>query len=385
MSEIDGTAAVRFGILAGLGIGYAECARRIERLRRYLGAGGLRANQNAVWVFAGVLLLPAGLVVGLVVVLYVHSAVHGALDKTSVTHRMVFNAAAVVLASAAAAAVVGAGGHSPLSQQPTAVLATIGGLMVFTVVNLVVVAAGMVLATRPPTWRVALPTTDDWTTETATLVLGVITAELILNAPAFAPAVLILVVALRRSALVKPLEVTAARDSKTGVLTSGAWQDAADNGLARSRRSGDVAAVLLLDLDHFKAVNDTHGHVAGDVVLRAVADALADSVRSEDRVGRYGGEEFTVYLAGTTLQEAERFAIRLNRTIRDLRPAVVGVPGGLLVTASIGVAHASADGGTVDELVQAADAAMYAAKRAGRDRVRTTASLRAGPPTLACR
>jgi len=126
------------------------------------------------------------------------------------------------------------------------------------------------------------------------------------------------------------------------------------------------AAVLMLDVDRFKAINDTHGHAAGDIVLREVAERVRQHLRASDVVARYGGEEFLVVMAGTAEEEAHVAAERL-RTAIDSTP-VVASSHSLHVTASVGVAAAET-GGDVDAVLSAADAALYEAKHRGRNRV----------------
>ncbi len=136
-----------------------------------------------------------------------------------------------------------------------------------------------------------------------------------------------------------------------------------------SRSSGKPLAVMMVDIDHFKRFNDTHGHLLGDQVIRAVADILKQQSRGKDLVARYGGEEFVLLLPNTNAQEAQIMALRLNRAIRA---APLNLTSGepLHVTVSIGI-HSTIP--TQDErwdhLLATADLAMYEAKREGRDRV----------------
>ncbi|WP_161992416.1 GGDEF domain-containing protein [Pseudonocardia sp. EV170527-09] len=136
--------------------------------------------------------------------------------------------------------------------------------------------------------------------------------------------------------------------------------------------------MLILDLDHFKAVNDGYGHLAGDEVLTAVAATLKAQVREVDPVGRFGGEEFVVLLAGLPVGPegcalAHGAAERIRRTIRSLTVHVDAPGGGITIrdlSVSVGVAVTGGDGESLDDLLQVADHALYAAKRAGRDQVR---------------
>ena len=130
------------------------------------------------------------------------------------------------------------------------------------------------------------------------------------------------------------------------------------------RSSG--AAVLLIDVDRFKTVNDTLGHAAGDAVLREIAERLRSHLRAADAVARYGGEEFMVVMAGAALDEARPVGERLRQADSATSVPIAGRP--MDVTVSVGIAVAEA-GATFEELVAAADAALYRAKRAGRNRV----------------
>ena len=137
----------------------------------------------------------------------------------------------------------------------------------------------------------------------------------------------------------------------------------------RAGRYGNPLCALLLDLDHFKQVNDHLGHAIGDEVLVAAARALASGIREEDTLGRIGGEEFLVVAPHIALPEAVRMAERM-RVLVTTRPAL-GPHGPVRITVSIGVAGVSAGGGqaSAHALVEAADRALYAAKEGGRDRV----------------
>ncbi len=123
-----------------------------------------------------------------------------------------------------------------------------------------------------------------------------------------------------------------------------------------------MLGVLMIDVDHFKRLNDTHGHAVGDDVLRSVAKVLDAELRAGDMVGRYGGEEFTVVMPGARGSEVQGAAERLRR-------AVERSAGPVPVTVSVGVAWAPAHGSCRTELLSAADGALYEAKAAGRNRV----------------
>jgi two-component system, cell cycle response regulator len=133
-----------------------------------------------------------------------------------------------------------------------------------------------------------------------------------------------------------------------------------------ARRNAEPIAVLIIDIDHFKSVNDGHGHDAGDAVLREVAQRMVRCVRLEDMVGRWGGEEFLVVLPNTAAQGAAELAERLRKVVAD-EPCRLPDGGAMQVTISLGCAASVLD--DAGTLVRSADAAMYEAKESGRNRV----------------
>jgi len=175
----------------------------------------------------------------------------------------------------------------------------------------------------------------------------------------------------------------ALRDPLIGIWNRRAMLEGLDRELSRARRGGLAIAVALLDLDHFKRVNDTYGHATGDLVLKAAATHVTEAVRPYDLVGRYGGEEFLIILPGCEAADA-------HRTLERVRARVAGEPvvtpgGELSISCSIGAAYARLDlefapkllEQLSHELLRRADEALYSAKRGGRNRVDI-----AGPATV---
>lgn len=157
-------------------------------------------------------------------------------------------------------------------------------------------------------------------------------------------------------------------DPLTGTDNRRAFYDKTRALWSNAQRHGHDAAVLLLDIDHFKHVNDTHGHAHGDAVLRGIAETLRQSVREGDLVARWGGEEFIVYMPDTSLREAQVLAERLREAVGALR--VTGATGSATtVTASLGVAQKEIVHPTLDALIAVADECLYQAKAQGRNRV----------------
>ena len=173
-------------------------------------------------------------------------------------------------------------------------------------------------------------------------------------------------VLVHRALLHERLEERANRDAKTGVGSIGWWREAANREVEQARPNRHVG-FLVIDLDNFKRVNDTHGHMNGDIVLKAVADVLQSEVRAGDKVGRFGGEEFVVLLPGATPTVVHMVAERLRAGVERLSITLDGPIVG--ITVSIGGAVYPMDGESVTDVMQYADMNLYRAKRQGRNLV----------------
>jgi diguanylate cyclase (GGDEF)-like protein len=198
---------------------------------------------------------------------------------------------------------------------------------------------------------------------------------------------------LQRSVRHTQLLNDARADSKTGLLNAATWDREATAEITRAVRAKTPAAVALLDLDHFKVLNDTYGHLVGDQVLKEVALTLTTMLREYDLAGRFGGEEFALLLPHTRSTDAFRIAERVRSAIAGLRIIAPGATGGERVSVTVSIGVAALDGGDTRELTDlmaVADAALYRAKGSGRDQVQmlsTTRGLSAagGPGTGAAR
>jgi diguanylate cyclase (GGDEF)-like protein len=160
-------------------------------------------------------------------------------------------------------------------------------------------------------------------------------------------------------------------DTKTGLLNASTWEMEAEAEIARSVRMHIPLAVALVDIDHFKVVNDTYGHLVGDKALRAVTDALRSQLRGYDRAGRFGGEEFVVLLPQAREQDALNVAERLRSHIAGLSIPVDDEDesaGCVRLTISVGVASLDGESRELTDLLAAADAALYHAKETGRNK-----------------
>jgi diguanylate cyclase (GGDEF)-like protein len=154
-------------------------------------------------------------------------------------------------------------------------------------------------------------------------------------------------------------------DALTGLLDRGRFDREAPAIVKRAVAAGQPVSFLVADIDHFKRINDEHGHAMGDEALRHIARQMGGALRSADQIYRYGGEEFVVVCEGLAHGAACLAAERLRRTVASVE--IPGLPG--IVTTSIGIATSSEDGTTLGELFGTADARLYAAKEGGRDRV----------------
>jgi diguanylate cyclase (GGDEF)-like protein len=181
--------------------------------------------------------------------------------------------------------------------------------------------------------------------------------------------------AILRARLFDETERLATTDGLTGLLNHRTFQARLDEHLASAERYGKRLSVVLCDIDHFKAVNDGHGHPAGDEVLRGVARALLKEARQTDLVARYGGEEFALVMPETDEAGAVATAERIREKVGQL--AFETTQGRLRVTLSLGVATFPDDGDRKATLVERADACLYHAKRNGRNRTVPASGLRA--------
>jgi diguanylate cyclase (GGDEF)-like protein len=176
----------------------------------------------------------------------------------------------------------------------------------------------------------------------------------------------------RREQEHEDLLVRATRDALTGLWNRPAILDILAREIQSSRESGTPLAVAIIDVDHFKSINDTRGHLAGDEVLRTLGAKLKSRIRAEEALGRYGGEEFLLVMPGATRQRPFLPVERLQRAIAEMPFIYDTSP--IKVTASFGVAWLTGPSDTAEKLLSRADAALYGAKHAGRDRVEYAAT-----------
>ncbi|MGH3265789.1 MAG: diguanylate cyclase [Trebonia sp.] len=325
----------------------------------------------SVWILPVALLLPPAYVAVMVVApsLYLHFRV-----SRTPPMKLVFSIAALGLAYAAAAAghaMLAGSGHAGWQARGfvgsgRAALAILVALAAWWAVNNALVCAVVWLTSGADPVRTFVRDVENHVIDVAAACAGVAIAALWTVHPAVA-FLLVPMVLLVQHHLYSDLRQAVRRDFLTDVASSRFWREIAGRELERAWANGDELAVLLIDIDHFKSINDSHGHPVGDDVLALVASRIAQALRPRDLVGRLGGEEFAAVLSGLSVVEAVAAAERVCGQVAALRVPCAG--GEVSVTVSIGVAALNAHGLSLSQLLRAADQAMYAAKARGRNRV----------------
>jgi diguanylate cyclase (GGDEF)-like protein len=366
------------GCLILLSVVHVEVATGIERVRRRV-ADTSYFDLSSVWTFAAAVMLPDALPAVVVAAVYLHLWLRVWKPSRVPLYRHLYTTATVLLAAHSAQAVVSwVGGVQgwPTDAQGLAALGV--AVVVYAVVNTALVAAAIALTGEHSRLSDLLGHWDDNALEIATLCLGALTAIVLTANPWLVVLVLPPLLVLHRAVLVRQLEEAVRTDGKTGLLTAAAWHTLAARELRRCERANCASGVLVLDIDHFKAVNDVWGHLAGDEVLGAVGAALRAEVRDHDLVGRFGGEEFVVLLpdlprGGDEWDDVRAVAERIRRRVGALAVSTSTPDGPRTIerlTISVGGALHPAQGAGLADVIAAADAALYTAKRAGRNRVR---------------
>jgi diguanylate cyclase (GGDEF)-like protein len=364
-----------FGVLIGFAVVQTELSRRVERVRRRINAA-LHTNMTSVWTFAAAMVLPPLLIALLVVVLYTDLAARSWYRLRGISiYRTVGNASIAtltVLIVHGTLVLTGFNGVASATHDRWAgfLQITVGAVTYF-VINAVIIIP--LLDLHSTSFKEVFGSVADNFLEFSTLCLGAITGVLIVEIPQLTAAILPPMLLLHRGVLVTQLEVAATTDEKTGVFNTTGWHQNATRELIRASRTSEYSiGLLMIDLDHFKRVNDEHGHLAGDEVLKAVAGTITEQVRDDDSVGRFGGEEFVVLLPNTAEPAVCAVAERIRQAIAAIQVEVTRTETSVVIaelSVSIGVAMHPSAGDGLDDLIHAADTALYIAKHEGRNRV----------------
>jgi diguanylate cyclase (GGDEF)-like protein len=373
-APLTGSDWSRFGLLLGFASVHMFLSRRQEETRRNR-MDTVHVDLTSIWNFAAALILPVPLaLLSIVAVRFQRWFV-----ARRPLYRFVFGTAVIAACLLGVRSVLyGAGAPSwsgggiLASLRDFAVTGAAG--TVYVAGQILLVGIAVALHSKRPSVATAVGSWYDNGLEAMTVALGMVTAVLLLHAPPVLAVMVVIGVLGNRLTEIRQLQVDVRTDSKTGLLNMRGWRESAAKELARADRTGSMVGVLMVDLDHFKTINDTWGHPAGDDMLLAVANVLRTETRPADVVGRFGGEEFVVLLPDTDREASLAAAERIRLRIAALTVITTGKRGGPAVisgrTTSIGVAVRPEIADTLPDLLQAADGAVYTAKESGRDQVR---------------
>jgi diguanylate cyclase (GGDEF)-like protein/putative nucleotidyltransferase with HDIG domain len=328
--------------------------------------GAARYYTTIVFLVAGVLLLPVGLVALLGIVQHIPEWLKMRYPWYIQTFNIINYTADCLVAWCAVHLAIGQASSMGDAQQWA--LAGVVASLVFVLTNHVLLAAMMHIADRTPISKSDLFTLESLSTDLILAFLGVALATLWLAnrwliIAAVAPLILI-----HRSLNVPALEEEARVDSKTGLFNARHFASELRDELARAERFDRPMSVIMIDLDLLREINNTYGHLAGDAVLRGIAETFRGILREYDVPSRFGGEEFAILLPETTPEEAFEIADRIRRTVAATAFEVETSSEPIRATISCGVAGYPKDGTDVNELIHQADLAVYRAKLQGRNR-----------------
>lgn len=352
----------RVAVVLALAAGSLLLSLLSERRRRQLSPASTW-DVHSTWLLASAVLVPVRIALLLSLVLLVHAL---AVRRASVPRAGLFWGGAV-LGLLAARLVVG--WDTPV----LSALRVLGAAVALLVVQggTVVVLNRMVQV--PRSWRSAVGEPAGLLAEATCLGVGALLVVGVVLDPWHAVFAIPALVLVESSSHVPLLRRAAELDVKTGLHSTVHWQNQATDRLVQARNRSRAAAVVLLDVDRFKVVNDTVGHVAGDAVLAAVAQAAAGQLRGDDVIGRFGGDEIVALLLDANVEQAAVVGDRMRSAVAGLEVETRGVDGAPLrvdgLTVSVGVAATRTVGYVLDDLVLAADGALLRAKRTGRNRV----------------
>jgi len=369
---------VKFLLLLGCGLISVAATPRIAYTQ-----GALVRDFITVWVLPVAILLPP--VYAMVAPIPLLAMTQWVIHR-GVVHRRVFTACAMGLAYGAASVVfrafpaslagpsLGRGSHVLTWTLVVAICEVLGGRGH----NALIVLAVKI---SDPTIRLADQelSREALQADFAEFDLGVLITVVVAVNPVLAVFAVPTVLLARRFIMHAQLLAQSRIDTKTGLLNASTWEREATVEIARAVRTGSPLALALVDIDHFKTVNDTHGHLAGDKALRAVTDALRSKLRPYDLAGRFGGEEFVILLPQTHEYDALGVAERLRAHIAAMTiPVDDSDPAGRSVTLTISVGVAALDGERreLTDMLAAADAALYYAKETGRNRTHVITATR---------
>ena len=376
-TAVTGSNLALFGLLVGC------TAASVELTRKSGEQGGMIKDVAGVWELPAAILLPS---LYALIVPIIRIALLQLRTRRAPPYRRVFSGAMLSLSYGAASVTFhGLSGLIPqdaggtFSRGTVWTLVIVVSVLVKEIVNKTVLMT-VVKATDPgATYRTEVFSREPLYNDGAEICTGVLVTYGVAGNPWLALAALPVVTLLQRSLRHVQLVNDSRADSKTGLLNAATWERETTAEVTRAVRTRTPLAVALLDIDRFKVINDTYGHLAGDQVLKELARSLESLLRDYDRAGRFGGEEFSLLLPQTRAVDAFRIAERVRASIAGLSIIVPGATGGERVHVTVSIGVAALDSGCkreYSELMAAADAALYRAKSGGRDQVQMISTTR---------
>ena len=355
----------------------------VEMTRKAGEKGGMVKDVQGVWELPVAILLPPFFAL---VVPLAQTALTQWRVRQALLHRRVFTAAAVSLSYGAASltfhglwAVAPHGPSTGFGHGAVWTLLVVLSAVIKLVVNDTLIMTAVKATTRAPgVWKTFL-NGEQLYNDAAEICIGVLVTFGVAGAPLLALAALPVVILLQRSLSHVQLVSDSRTDSKTGLLNAATWERESTAEVARAVRTQSPLAIAMVDIDKFKNINDTYGHLVGDQVLKEIANTLNNLLRDYDLAGRFGGEEFSLLLPQTRAVDAFRIAERVRANIAGLIIIAPGATGGERVPVTVSIGVAALDSGSkreLSELLAAADAALYRAKAGGRDQVQMISTTR---------
>ena len=371
---------VKFLLLLGCGVISVVATPRVA----YLQAGLVRDFLTA-WVLPVAILLPPvyAMVTPIPLLVLTQWRVH-----RGAPYRRVFTGAAIALAYGAASlafhaipasfagSALGTGRHALTWTAAVAACEIVGWL-----VHNVLIVSAVKLSDPSAHLRDIALNREALLGDFAQIDLAILITVVVAVHPVLAVLAVPTVLLARRFMMHAQLLAKSRIDTKTGLLNVSTWESEAEREITRAVRTRSPLSLAMVDIDHFKVVNDTYGHLAGDKALRAITSALSEQLRSYDLAGRFGGEEFAILLPQTREAQALRIAERLRTYVAGMTIPIgddAATGPSVRLTISVGVAALDRIGPELTDLLAAADAALYLAKQAGRNQTRVAT---AGVPT----
>jgi diguanylate cyclase (GGDEF)-like protein len=366
-----------FGLLVGC------TALAVEWTRKAGEQGNLTLDVQGVWELPVAILMPP--LYALLIPMIRQALVQLRVRRAPV-YRRVFSGAAIGLSYGAASVTFHSVSHlvprasgGALSQATVWTLLVLASAIVQWALNKAMIVAAIKANDPATNIRGQVFSREPMYNDVAEVSIGVLVTYGVAGNPLIAIAALPVVTLLQRSLRHVQLLTESRADSKTGLLNAATWEREAATEVLRAVRTQSPLAIAILDVDKFKAINDTYGHLAGDLALKEIANTLKTTLRDYDLAGRFGGEEFAVLLPQTRAPDAFRIAERVRANISSLPIIAPSATGGERVQVTVSIGVAALDSGIkreFSELMAAADAALYRAKADGRDQVQMISTTR---------